>query len=174
MPDKPTDGGKAPDFPDDEEIRNQLKALGFDDEEDDRDLQLGPPDDKTPLDDQQPPARLKTPEMPNTDEIDQQLRRFSDKVASTGGTRMPNPPDWNYKRSSSGRPHDSDPNNYRGLGVGISAAYFLVGAMAAGFGIGWLIDKSIGASQTGTAIGGLLGCVVGIAGVVWMINRGNR
>ena len=54
----------------------------------------------------------------------------------------------------------------------MTAAYSLVGAMAVGFGLGWLYDRSTG-SSAGAPVGALLGCVLGIVSAVILIFRIN-
>ncbi len=71
------------------------------------------------------------------------------------------------------RPDTSDPSNYRGLGVGISAGYTLIGAMILGFGLGYLFDRLTG-NTYGAVVGALFGAVLGIGAVFYLINRSER
>lgn len=60
----------------------------------------------------------------------------------------------------------------RGLGLGLSAAYMIVG-VPLGFGfVGWLIDRSTG-GKLWIGILTLIGAVIGITMVVLTINRAN-
>jgi hypothetical protein len=111
------------------------------------------------------------PPPPDEDEIELRLADMRSKVASAGATRMPEPPDFEFQRPKSGRPDGNDKQGYRGLGIGLTAAYALVGMMALGFGIGWLFDHGANGANFGPAIGGLVGCIAGIVFVIWLINR---
>ena len=72
MPDKPSDQSKIPDFPDDEEIRRQLRDLGFKDEDDD-----------PPAHEELPPTTNRpSPDHPELDEIDEQMRKLGEKVSA--------------------------------------------------------------------------------------------
>jgi F0F1-type ATP synthase assembly protein I len=106
------------------------------------------------------------------DEMAARLKEVEDKARRLkGGNKLPDPPDWNYQRPASMRKKPEDPG-YQGLGLGLSVAYSLVGCMALGWFIGWLVDKAHGSGgTTGQAIGGLLGCIAGMASAMLMVNR---
>src|SRR5947209_1082734 len=61
----------------------------------------------------------------------------------------------------------------RGLGIGMTVAYVIVGVPLTGALVGWLIDKATKASIY-TGIGTLLGAVIGIAMTIAIINRENN
>lgn len=126
------------------------------------------------LDKDEGPSENRFPEPPSDEEIDSRLNSMRDKVSSAGRSGMPEPPDFQFKRPKAFRPQEGDRYGYKGLGIGMTAAYALVGMMALGFGIGWLLDHGHNTSNFGPAIGGLVGCVVGIGFVIWLINRPNQ
>lgn len=58
----------------------------------------------------------------------------------------------------------------RGTGVGLTAAYAIVGLPLAGAGIGWLIDRPTG-GNIAQGVGVLIGAVVGVAFALHVVNR---
>lgn len=109
------------------------------------------------------------PEPPSDDEIERRMDEMRRRVSGAGKSAFPEPPDFNVNRPSMMRKRQEDEHGYRGLGIGLTAAYALVGMMILGFVVGWLIDgRTTGAA---TAFGGLLGTVLGIGFVLWLINR---
>lgn len=58
----------------------------------------------------------------------------------------------------------------KGLGVGLSVAYAILGMPIAGLGLGWLIEKMGGPAgwQSGLII---IGSVLGVVYAVWFVNR---
>lgn len=87
-------------------------------------------------------------------------------------TEVPTPPSWEYSRPDFTKKHleKQDTGAYLGIGVGLSAAYTIIGCTIVGWGIGWLFDR--GKQQViGQAIGTLVGAVVGLAGAIFTIVR---
>jgi F0F1-type ATP synthase assembly protein I len=116
---------------------------------------------------------MELPELPE----DADLRAKIDHVTNPSGpSRMPDVPELVVNRpkkaSTNGTPGSY---NYRGLGIGMSAAYSLVGSMIVGFGIGWAYDKATHSSY-GQPIGAMLGAIFGIVAAMWLINHegGNK
>lgn len=107
------------------------------------------------------------------EEVDRRLESMDERTRTAGQVQMPTPPELEYKRRNFAQ-DSSDKGGYRGLGIGLSAAYALVGMMIFGVGIGWLIDHGPQSSNVGPAFGGLAGCVIGIVFVLWLINRENK
>ena len=64
----------------------------------------------------------------------------------------------------------SDREATRGLGLGLSVAYAIVGVPVFGYGIGLLVDKSSG-TTTWAGIGMLIGALIGIAVAIVMLSR---
>lgn len=110
------------------------------------------------------------PEPPSDEEINERIERLRDKVSEAGSRKMPEVPDWNYERPKAYQPQPHDKHNYRGLGVGITVAYALVGFMVLGFGVGWLIDRATGINW-GQPVGALVGTMIGIGVAFWLMNR---
>jgi hypothetical protein len=90
--------------------------------------------------------------------------------------KLPDVPDWNFQRPSSGpgsKPSGglSDGGNQRSLGLGISVAYLMAGSVIVGFGLGWFIDRAAHSGTLWETILGLGGAVIGVVGTVSMIQR---
>jgi F0F1-type ATP synthase assembly protein I len=63
-----------------------------------------------------------------------------------------------------------DSESSRGLGIGMTVAYIIVGIPLAGAGLGYLIDKALKASIF-MGIGTLIGAIIGISMTVVIVNR---
>lgn len=66
----------------------------------------------------------------------------------------------------------SDAESARGLGVGLSIAYTILGTPLLGLGIGWVLDNRY-QSTVFKGIGTVSGAVLGIILAFWMMNRKN-
>jgi F0F1-type ATP synthase assembly protein I len=110
---------------------------------------------------------------PEQDEFDRRLGQIGQQLDEARDRRkLPDVPEWDYKRAP--KPTTAgDPHNVKGLGVGMSAGYTLVGCMIMGYGIGWLIDRPSGGTA-GQAFGALGGCVVGMFVTIVMITRSGK
>ena len=120
----------------------------------------------------EPPAKE---ELEDLDALDAQLSALNEK-AQAARQRMPNVPDWEYKRPQSGpgsKPDYSDKDNYRGLGLGITAAYLLVGFMIVGFGLGYLVNKVFKTANFEVILG-MAGAVAGIAMIIYLTNKDDQ
>jgi F0F1-type ATP synthase assembly protein I len=62
--------------------------------------------------------------------------------------------------------------NYLALGAQI--AFFMIGGILAGIGLGYLADKYWGFYPWGIIVGVILGVVVGAAGVIHVINQDSK
>ena len=103
------------------------------------------------------------------DELETRLSEFDDRVRKAGGSRMPDVPEWNYKRS---HPPQIEPGtDHRSLGIGMTAAYILVGGLFVGWLAGFGIDRLTHSAPAGQAIGGLIGAVIGVGYVIVLANR---
>jgi F0F1-type ATP synthase assembly protein I len=110
------------------------------------------------------------------DEFELKLREIEDKAASIKSTsRMPDPPDWDYKRpvTESERRLKDDSGSYRGIGVGLTLAYAMVGPLIVGWGVGWLMDRGKSTNQ-GQTWGTVIGMFLGFIAVVFLLSRTNR
>ena len=68
---------------------------------------------------------------------------------------------------------ESDRETAKGLGLGLSIAYTIIGLPILGAVIGWFLDSRMG-GQTFTSLGVLIGSVLGIVAAVFMISRANN
>ncbi len=132
------------------------------------------------------------PSLPSDEDITARFQRIRDELeamkpadlpedlatkASEAGTkpvqagRMPEVPNLEIPKSTK-KPTNGTPGNYnyKSLGIGMSAAYSLVGAMIVGFGLGWVYDRYFH-TISGQVIGGLFGSVLGIGSAIFLINR---
>ncbi len=149
-------------FPSDEEIEKRLRRAAGVPEPDDDELE----------------RRLRELGVlgDDADEADPLAERIKaiKEPAGTAASRLPEVPDWEFNRPK--LPGQRDPEKgdaYLGVGVGLSVAYTLIGAILVGFGIGWLIDRS-SHGYIGQALGTLLGAIAGIAGAVFTIVRAQK
>jgi F0F1-type ATP synthase assembly protein I len=67
----------------------------------------------------------------------------------------------------------SDRESARGLGIGLSIAYTILGVPLGFFGIGYLIDKASGTTIWQNALG-LTGCALGVGTAIWMAQKANK
>lgn len=64
----------------------------------------------------------------------------------------------------------SDRKAARGLGIGLTVAYAIIGTPLVGFGGGWLLDRSLGTTHWQSVLG-LIGSFGGVAYAVWILNK---
>jgi F0F1-type ATP synthase assembly protein I len=111
---------------------------------------------------------MELPELPD----DEGLREKIERVTNPAGSyKMPDPPEIELKRPKTATSDGSRGNyNYKTLGIGMSAAYSLIGSMIVGFGLGWLFDRATH-SNYGQVIGAVAGSILGIVTAIVLINR---
>jgi F0F1-type ATP synthase assembly protein I len=109
---------------------------------------------------------------PESDEIEIRLKGIDERLDQARRQhRMPDVPDWNFKRPPKKGPTD-DSSHYRAFGIAVKIGYTLVACMLTGWFVGWLIDHRSGGTL-GQAIGALAGSLIGFVLVLWMIMRGD-
>lgn len=64
-----------------------------------------------------------------------------------------------------------DKESYRGLGLGMTIAYAIIGAPLAGFFVGWGLDALMGGGTLARAFLTLAGAVAGVTFAVVVLNR---
>jgi F0F1-type ATP synthase assembly protein I len=64
----------------------------------------------------------------------------------------------------------SDGESARGLGIGLTVAYAIIGTPLLGFGIGYLIDGN-STVKTWSGILGMIGAFAGVGYCVYILNR---
>lgn len=114
------------------------------------------------------PAREDLSEL---DDIERKSDELRAKVFKAGHAPMPDVPDWDYERKKKYQPEDT--GNYMSLGLALSIMYTLIGGMAMGLGIGWLIDMKT-KSTIYTGLIGLVGAVFGLYGVFVIIRQNQQ
>src|SRR5476651_1260360 len=83
---------------------------------------------------------MELPELPDDEGLRAKIEHVTNQTSSF---KMPDPPEIKFNRPK-GPKTDGTPGNYnyKSLGLGMSAAYSLIGAMIVGFGLGWVFDKA--------------------------------
>ena len=76
-------------------------------------------------------------------------------------------------RAQEAKKNASIAEDAKGLGVGMTVAYTIIGLPLAGAGIGWLLDREAG-GRVFITFGTLLGAALGIAMAVFILNRENN
>jgi len=114
---------------------------------------------------------LKHMDLPDLPDDEKLRARIEGVTSQKSSYKMPEVPEFEIKRpikpAANGTP---GAYNYRSLGIGMSAAYSLIGSMAVGFGLGWVFDHFTH-STYGQPVGAVLGSILGIASAVFLINR---
>lgn len=100
------------------------------------------------------------------EEFGERLKALEEKAKSVKEVRD------NQNREKT-RKLESDRETAKGLGLGLSIAYTIIGLPILGAVIGWFLDSRMG-GQTFTSLGVLIGSVLGIVAAVFMISRANN
>jgi len=100
------------------------------------------------------------------DEFESRLKALEDKAQAHRQVRN------NQKREAE-RKQTSDRESARGLGVGLSIAYTIIGMPIVGLIIGWILDRGT-ESQTYKGLGVVVGMVLGIAAGLAILAKSNR
>lgn len=116
--------------------------------------------------DQSPSVEAKAKGDKIDDEFGERLRALENKARTHKLIR-------DNRNQETERKQLSDGESARGLGVGLSVAYTIIGLPLAGVVIGWLVDQRLG-TQTFRSLGVLLGSVFGIAAALLILSRSNR
>ncbi len=96
-------------------------------------------------------------------EFEGRLKQFDDRLAEQKSIHE-------ARKIEAEQKQKGDREATKGLGLGMSVAYAIIGVPVFGYGIGFLIDKSSG-STTFAGFGMLIGCLVGIAVAVVMLGK---
>jgi hypothetical protein len=118
-----------------------------------------------------------------SEELSEEEKLFARVEALKARTRvsqqLPEVPEFEFKRPASG-PGSKEPlgptdgGQARELGIGIMAAYTMVGSMVVGFGGGWLADKLLKSGNLWTALGGAGGAIFGIVATMVLLQRASK
>lgn len=131
---------------DEDELDRRIRALGL---------------DQTPSIDKAREEAAKIDE-----EFGERLKALEEKAKTVKEVRD------NQNREKA-RKLESDRETAKGLGLGLSIAYTIIGLPILGAVIGWFLDSRMG-GQTFTSLGVLIGSVLGIVAAVFMISRANN
>lgn len=116
-----------------------------------------------------PEAASETPE--EADRAAARLERIEADVESGTNARFPEAPEVNFARPKMPGSTDAESgSHYKGMGVGLSMAYSMIGLTLTGWGIGKLIDLRSG-GVIGQAIGTIIGATMGLFGAVYTAIR---
>jgi F0F1-type ATP synthase assembly protein I len=102
-------------------------------------------------------------ELPDTSPFDERLRHLEDKVRSAKERQA-------ESSKQTARRRQTEASDARGMGLGLTAAYAIIGVPLVGAGIGWLIDQQL-ATNIWKGLLCLLGAVIGIGFAVTAVNR---
>ena len=152
--------GNSPPLPTDEEIEARLSKVIKDAED-----FLGPVR-HDPLGLMEEEEEKQSPFGNFDPEFDEKLDGFSKKVDKIKASRE-------EQERDKARKQKSDQDSSRGLGVGMTIAYTIIGLPLFGAGVGWLLDQRNGTTMwvgIGTLVGGVLGVLAGIT----IMNRENK
>lgn len=145
---------RFPEGPDDEEIAARLRRVRE---------ELNQMDDLPELPEDKIPQLAPTPELPKVPDFDERLRDLEARAQAAKDRRE-------TKARTEARRLASDAESNRGLGIGLTVAYAIIGLPLFGIGVGYAID-----SANGTTIfrgfGALVGSILGIVGAVVILNR---
>lgn len=106
-------------------------------------------------------------------ELDQVERDFEDRLNTTEAKFDDAKARYEAGKAKADKEAASSGESSRGLGFGLTIAYAIIGAPLVGYGIGYLIDQSTGASAYASALC-LVGAFAGIAFAVVVLNKQNN
>ena len=115
-------------------------------------------------------------EKPSANEVDEleEMEAEADRILDSARrpVDLPDVPDWEYTRPDYTKKHlDShDMSGWRVGGIGLAAAYALLGAVGVGLLAGFLIDRGSG-SYVWTAILSVVGAIGGLIAAIWFVVR---
>ncbi len=109
------------------------------------------------------------------DPIEAKLTEIEERTKKIrADSRMPEPPEWDFKRPDISKTKYVGGDYYRDLGFGFAVLYSLVGPLGVGFGIGYFIDKRNPGSTAGELWGTIIGCVCGLVAAFVTISKHER
>lgn len=151
--------GEAPPLPTDEEIEARLSKVIKDAED-----FLGPVR-------HDPISLMEEEEKDNRfgdfdPDFNEKLDGFSKKVDKIKASRE-------EQARDKARRQKGERDSSRGLGVGLTIAYMIIGLPLLGAGIGWLVDGRTGGT-TWIGIGTVIGGVLGVFAAISIMNRENK
>jgi len=99
-------------------------------------------------------------------EFDEKLDGFSKKVDKIKATRE-------EQERDKARRQKGEQDSSRGLGVGLTIAYTIIGLPLFGAAIGWFVDGRTGGT-TWVGVGTVIGAVLGVIAAISIMNRENK
>jgi F0F1-type ATP synthase assembly protein I len=108
-------------------------------------------------------ARAARPEIPEVPDFEARLRNLEGRATETRIKR-------NAEVREQAKKNASDAKSAKGLGIGLTVAYMIIGFPLVGALFGWLIDKSTN-SNAFIAFGTVGGAALGVVAAILIINR---
>ncbi|MFW5697189.1 MAG: hypothetical protein ACOCX1_01360 [Fimbriimonadaceae bacterium] len=99
-------------------------------------------------------------------DMERRLAEFSQRSQSVGSK-------YRARQARETEERRSTQESSKGLGVGLTVAYVIIGVPLVGFGVGFLIDRATGSEIWGSTLG-LLGAFAGVALTIYIVNRSNQ
>lgn len=96
-------------------------------------------------------------------EFEERMRKLEERVQESKTVRE-------AQQRETKRQLQSERESARGLGIGLSIAYTIIGLPLFGYGVGYFIDQSTG-GQAAKGIAMMIGAIAGIAMAFVMLNR---
>lgn len=103
------------------------------------------------------------PPGPAAPDVDDRLREMDEKVRRVKGR-------WEAAQRQEAKQNESSAQSSKGLGLGLSIAYTIIGLPLVGYGVGVLISNFTGDLHW-KGNGGFVGSVLGVVGAILMLNR---
>jgi F0F1-type ATP synthase assembly protein I len=193
MPDEPQDSHNPQGEPSEEELEERLRKLiegihpNAEEPTPETGLRLSLGDPSL-----EPPTIEEPPEL---DELELRLQEIDKRIADAGQTGRASAANFDDDleaglkrvesraaeakaaqealRSEAERIGAADGDSARGLGVGLSIAYTIIGVPLLGVLVGWIVDSQLG-TNVWKGLGMLIGAVIGIALAFVFLNRTNN
>jgi F0F1-type ATP synthase assembly protein I len=155
MPYEPVD--RFPEGPDDEEIAARLQRVRE---------ELSQMEGLPELPEDKIPQLAATPNLPKVPDFDERLRDLESRAQAAKDRRE-------SKARTEARRLANDAESHKGLGLGLTVAYAIIGVPLFGILVGYGLDSANGTNMF-KGMGALVGSICGIIGAVVILNRQNQ
>lgn len=112
-------------------------------------------------------ANFELPTLSEEESVERKTAEITANLESKDVSRFPEVPEWGYQRKKTPK---EDMSHYRGIGVGLSVAYTMLGCVLAGWGLGKLIDLGFH-SVLFQAVGTLVGGIGALVSAIYIITK---
>jgi F0F1-type ATP synthase assembly protein I len=152
MPDEPVE--RFPEGPSDDEIADRLRRVRE---------ELSQMEGLPELPEDRIPEFRPAPTLPEAPDFDDRLRDLEARAQASKDRRE-------AKAATERRQIARDAESNRGLGMGMTVAYTIIGVPLFAIAIGWVLDQRMG-TNIYRGMGALIGSIVGIIGAIVLLNR---